>query len=157
VREALWGGPGFDRTSSFYLEISKIMAVRAARAPLRYGRFYFRPVSTDGFSFAVPDRAGGVLAYSRILFDEEIVVVANTDTSASVTVDVVVDQALNPTGTALAVLYGNDPGGVAPGPVHQIDTASVAEVDGSHGTGPLNACRLVLAPMEIKIVSRLAG
>jgi hypothetical protein len=41
---------------------------------------------------------------------------------------------------------------VASGPVHQIDAASVAEVD---GTGLLNACRLELAPMEIKVPGRL--
>jgi glycosidase len=44
VREALWGGPGFDESSPFYQAISDIGAVRTKQAALRYGRFYFRPV-----------------------------------------------------------------------------------------------------------------
>jgi len=42
VREALWGGPGFNEGAPFYHEIQKIAAVRGSHAPLRYGRFYFR-------------------------------------------------------------------------------------------------------------------
>src|SRR5262249_49404534 len=48
VREALWGGPGFNTNSSFYQNIQSINQVRSQRPALRYGRFYFRPVSGDG-------------------------------------------------------------------------------------------------------------
>ena len=44
VREALWGGPGFDTQSFFYRAIERIAKVRSERPALRYGRFYFRPV-----------------------------------------------------------------------------------------------------------------
>jgi glycosidase len=47
VREALWGGPGFNTANPFYVQIQQIAAVRAAQAALRYGRFYFRPISGE--------------------------------------------------------------------------------------------------------------
>jgi glycosidase len=40
VREALWGGPGFNKSSFFYQQIRRIAAVRDARPALRYGRFF---------------------------------------------------------------------------------------------------------------------
>jgi len=43
VREALWGGPGFDQASSFFKTTQAIIAVRDGQAALRYGRFYVRP------------------------------------------------------------------------------------------------------------------
>src|SRR5262249_55928288 len=99
VREALWGGPGFDKTDSFYKEIAQIAAVPGARPALRYGRFYFRPLSaaSDGRTFGVTAFQQGVLAFSRILNDEEVVVVANTnpDTAQGQSVDVIVDGVLN--------------------------------------------------------------
>ena len=119
VREALWGGPGFDsEASTFYTEIQKLMAVRAAYPPLRYGRYYFRPVSTDGVSFSVPADTGSVFAYSRILANQEIIVAANTSTTASATVKVIVDQTLTPDKTSLAIAYSNNP--AAQIPHHQL-------------------------------------
>ena len=67
-----------------------------------------------------------------------------TDAAAVVgdpSIDVIVDQSVTPVGTALAVLYSNAARNAVE-PVRQVDTASVAEVDGSCGSGPLNACRL---------------
>lgn len=154
VREALWGGPGFDPASPFYAEIQKLMTVRAAQPPLRYGRYYFRPVSADGFSFSVPANAGGILAYSRILANQEVIMAANTSTTTPATAAVIVDQTLTPDGTELTIAYSNNPAAQTPAPVHHIVNASVAEVDGSHGTGPLNAVTAVLAPMEIQILTR---
>jgi glycosidase len=59
VREALWGGPGFVEGSKFYGEIQKIAKVRSEQAALRYGRFYFRPLSGDGRNFGISGFPGG--------------------------------------------------------------------------------------------------
>jgi len=56
--------------------IAQIAAVRRENPSLRYGRFYFRPVSGDGQHFGVSTFPNGVLAFSRILMDQEIVIVA---------------------------------------------------------------------------------
>jgi glycosidase len=160
VREALWGGPGFDQTNPFYKEIAQFAAVRGARPALRYGRFYFRPVSaaSDGRTFGVTTFQQGVLAFSRILNDEEVVVVANTNTDPGQgqSVDVIVDGVLNEAGAAFQILYSNKKPSTrtAPGPVRQTGTVTVHEVDGSNGTGPLHVIRVTLQPMEVQILGR---
>ena len=84
VREALWGGPGFATAGdTYYEDVAAIAKIRRECPALRYGRFYFRPVSGDGKNFGVSPYKGGVLAFSRILMDQEILVVANTDTQNS--------------------------------------------------------------------------
>ena len=118
VREALWGGPGFDQTSPFYQQIAALAATREARPALRYGRFYFRPVSADGATFGITTFTQGVLVFSRILNDQEVVVAANTNTASDQgqEVDVIVDGALNADGAAYMVLYSNKPAPTPPGP-----------------------------------------
>src|SRR6185369_9950350 len=80
VREALWGKTdGFDPHQPFYRTIRQLSALRLKHSPLRYGRQYFRPISGDGANFGFSSYTSGVLAYSRLLSDLEVVVVANTD------------------------------------------------------------------------------
>jgi glycosidase len=156
VREALWGGPGFNATSFFYRQIAKLAAVRAARPALRYGRFYFRPVSGDGVNFGFSSFQQGVLAFSRILNDEEVVVAANTNTDPgqSASVDVIVDQTINDVGAAFQILFSNKSAPAAPGPVRPTGAVTVNEADGSTGTGPLHVLRVKLQPMEVQILGR---
>lgn len=156
VREALWGGPGFAQDSSYYQDIGQIAKVRAAQSALRYGRFYFRPISGDGQNFGVSTFPQGILAFSRILMDEEVVVVANTSTTDSRAFDVIVDNTLNQPGDQLTVQYSNKSSFQPPAPVQNkpAGTVSVAETDGSTGTGPLNSIHVTLAPLEVQILSR---
>ncbi len=156
VREALWGGPGFDEQSSFYQHIQQIAAVRAQQAALRYGRFYFRPLSGDGVTFGVSGFPQGVVAFSRILNDQEVVVAANTNPTQAQQLDVIVEVMLSGEGDAFEVLYSNQAGPQAPQPVRVIPqgAATVQEVDGSIGTGPLQVVRVNLRPMEVQILRR---
>src|SRR5580692_4309394 len=103
VREALWGGPGFPQSSTYYQHVSQIAAVRRECPALRYGRFYFRPVSGDGTNFGVSTFLNGIVAFSRILMDQEIVIVANTDTVNASKVFVIVDITLNQPGESFRV------------------------------------------------------
>src|SRR5262249_35279637 len=104
VREALWGGPGFRHDNPFYVAIQAVSAVRASQPALRYGRFYLRPISGDGRNFSVSPFKNGVLAFSRILNDAEVVVVANTNKTTPMSPYVIVEQALNPVGKEMTVL-----------------------------------------------------
>lgn len=154
VREALWGGPGFNSGSKFYLEIQKLAAVRAAQAALRYGRFYFRPISGDQQHFGVSPFPQGVVAFSRILNDQEVLVAANTSTSQNVNLDVIVESTLSAAGDVFEVLYSNQAAPGAPDPVRNLPagTVTVNEVDGSTGNGPLNVIHVHLRPLEVQIV-----
>ena len=156
VREALWGGPGFNEEDTFYQHIRQIAAVRAQQSALRYGRFYFRPLSGDGVTFGVSGFPQGVVAFSRILNDQEVVVAANTNLTQSQQVDVILEIMLSADGDAFEVLYSNQTGFQAPQPVRVIPqgTVTVHEVDGSIGTGPLHVIKVNLQPMEVQILRR---
>jgi hypothetical protein len=131
-----------------------VLRVRAAHAALRYGRTYLRPLSGDGHTFGLSPFQPGVLAFSRILADEEVLVVANTDTQRPNAVDVIVDRTLTPIVTKLQIAYSNKPSPIPADPVRPIDQAQVNEPDGGTGTGPLNAVHVTLQPMEVQILSR---
>jgi glycosidase len=158
VREALWGGPGFDQANPFYRAIQAFSAVRSGRPALRYGRFYFRPVSAvaDGQNFAVTSFQKGVLAFSRVLDDEEVLVAANTNTDPGQgqVVDVIVDANLNDVNTAYQILYSNKPTPTAPQAVRELAHVTVHEVDGSIGNGPVHVVRVTLQPLEVQILGR---
>jgi hypothetical protein len=160
VREALWGGPGFATAGdTYYEDVAAIGKIRSECPALRYGRFYFRPVSGNvgsGNNFGVSPYKGGVLAFSRILMDQEILVVANTDTQSAHTLSVIVDLTLNSAAETLRVLYSNKNTWTAPGNVVQLKAGDVvvAETDGTTGTGPLNCVSVTLAPMEVQIIGK---
>jgi len=156
VREALWGGPGFDEQNDFYQHIEQIAAVRSQQSALRYGRFYFRPLSGDGVNFAVSGFPQGVVAFSRILNDQEVIVAANTNPTQSQQLDVIVEILLSSEGDTFDVLYSNQAAPTAPQPVRVVlqGAATVQEVDGSTGTGPLHVVRVNLRPMEVQILRR---
>jgi glycosidase len=151
VREALWGGPGFKTSGYFYEEIAKIGKVRAEQPALKYGRFYFRPISGDRQNFGPSSFLQGVLAYSRILNEDEVLVVANTSTTQSESPWVIVDGTLHDVGSNFRVLYSNlKP--TSPGAVAQTGAVTVQEVDGTTGHGPLKVLPVTLQPMEVQIL-----
>jgi glycosidase len=152
VREALWGGPGFDPANSFYQQLQRIAAQRAATPALRYGRFYMRPVSGDGQTFGVSPFAGGILAFSRILADCEITVVANTSTSQDLSVAVIVDSELTAPPKTGKLLYSNKLGAAEPATVEPLKNTIVNEADGSITRGTLTAVRVQLQPLEAQII-----
>jgi glycosidase len=90
IRETMFGGKwgAFDTTGlqffndkhPIYQAIAQIAAVRASESTLRYGRQYFRDVSSDGKKFSTPDDKC-MLPFSRILDTEELLVVLNLNQS----------------------------------------------------------------------------
>ncbi len=162
VREALWGkADAFNRGHPFYTTIQRLAATRHEQPALRYGRQYFRPISGDGIHFGISRSTEGVLAFSRILNDQELVVVTNTNTRAGWTGEVIVDLALNPVGATYEVLFTNkiltqngERRGAAPGPVVEKPSGQVEihEVNGSVTRGPARALRVALQNMEIQML-----
>jgi glycosidase len=160
VREALWGKAGaasFDRNHRFYQAIQRLTDLRKKQPALRYGRQYFRPISGNGVDFGISYYPGGVLAYSRILNDQEVVIVANTNTSSGWQGEVIVDYALNLPNEVFEVIYSNQSQHmvIAPDPIFAKASSSVRvnEVDGSQTSGPSRTVRVTLQPMEIQILA----
>lgn len=158
VREALWGKEplAFDRRHPFYVAIRSLSVVRAGQPPLRYGRQYFRPISGDGFHFGISRDAPGVMAYSRLLSDREVVVVANTSTRAGWSGQVIVDASLNPIGSPYQILFSNVDRAAPPRPVaHKPPgTLLIHDVGGAVTPGPARVLAVDLQPMEIQILAR---
>jgi glycosidase len=152
VREALWGGPGFSTETPFYRAVHNIALVRATQPALRYGRFYFRPLSGDGRNFGVSSFSNGVLAFSRILNDAEVLVVANTSKDSPCALHVIVDWNLNPADEQMEVLYSNQTDRTAPPPVQEHANVTVEEIDGTISNGPLRAVQVSLTPGEAQIL-----
>ncbi len=144
VREPLWG-KGFDEHHLYYRTVQTLSSLRCSEPALRFGRCYMRPVSGDAIHFGHSPYPNGVLAFSRILNDREIVVVANTSGSESVEVSVIVDKSLNPDGTQFRVLFSNQPDPVIPKPVVNHGFAQ------THSPASM---KITLHPMESLVLGR---
>jgi glycosidase len=143
VRECLWRDPSVfnrDPQHDYYRLLSALSALRDRHPALRYGRQYFRELTGNDTDFGYSEYCGGILAFSRILNDAELLIVANTNQSETVPVHVVVDRHLNPTGRQMNLLFSNLSVGSAhsPAPVHEASGRSVVPVR--------------LRPMEVQIL-----
>ena len=157
VREALWGkSDAFSQNSSYFRAIQLLSLVRDAQPALRYGRCYFRPISGDGVHFGVSTSAPGIISFSRILSQQEILIVANTQTQNNWAGAVTVDESINPIGKQFRVLYSNQDTFEMPGVVIECPagTVEVAEIDGGVTNGPLHVIAINLRPMEIQILGK---
>ena len=82
VREAMFNfnnktTNSLNKNSRIYSAIAQIASLRNQSRVLKFGRMYTRPTSTDGIRFHFPECKECLLAFSRLLFDEEIVVAFN--------------------------------------------------------------------------------
>lgn len=96
------GRHSFDADSPTYRRVAALAALRNAFPVLRHGRQYLRPVSFLGLPFDVYG-PGEIVAWSRILDDEEALCVLNAHGAAARGADVLVDAALNPPGSSMMV------------------------------------------------------
>ncbi len=108
VRQALWGKPNaFNMDHKFYKAISDISKIRNENPALRYGRQYFRQISNDETNFDISKSVRGVLAYSRILFDTEIIIMINTNVNGNWSGNVTVDFDISPDNSVWNIIYSN--------------------------------------------------
>ena len=158
MREALWGKPcgGFDSSNPIYVALQQVMQIRASRPALRYGRQYFRPLAGDGSNFGLSTYPSGVLAFSRILNDQEVVFVANINRQAGFDGEVIIDINLHNSAVGMKPLFSNlrpvaglanavfnKPGG----------SVTIHEVDGSVTNGPALTVQVQLQPREMQILA----
>ncbi len=97
----------FDAESPAYLRISAMANTRALFPALRVGRQYLRPISFLNLPFAVYNE-GEIIAWSRILDDEECLVVLNPHGTAKRGADILVDAALNPAGSSMTLVLNTE-------------------------------------------------
>ncbi len=110
MREAMFdkaaGGKSLlNQQCRIYQEIAKIAEVMRTRAPLRFGRMYYRQISGNGQDFGFPFGSSYTLAFSRLLYPQEILVAYNV--SGQPRADcVIVDATLHPDPSQMTFLYG---------------------------------------------------
>lgn len=112
VREAMFSleDPGLNalnKTNTIYREIAKLAHLRKEHAALKFGRMYMRESSHDGKNFLLPRHHDCMLAFSRILYDEEMVIVYNDSLINTDEEYIGVDRHLNPEGSAFRFCYGD--------------------------------------------------
>jgi glycosidase len=99
-----FGGPGahvFDPQHPVYTRINEMARLRQLLPVLRHGRQYRRQTSLGGpFEFRGSDQ---LVAWSRILDDEEALCVVNTNGAARRSARIVVDAILNRAGSTMMV------------------------------------------------------
>jgi glycosidase len=158
VREALWGKgkdkpDKFNKDHAFYQAIQKISLIRETEPALRYGRQYFREISQNNYDFNMSADKGGVMAYSRILNDREILIAINTNANNNWAGDVIVDFALNSASPSWQMLYSNVEF-EADRKSKIISKAAVHKINGEWLFGPVRALPLTLDVMEIQILRK---
>lgn len=151
VREALWGAPdAFTTTHPLYRFVRALATLRREEPALRYGRLYFRRISENGIDFGFSYGIGGVVAFSRILADREVLVVANTSPTCAFQGKVLVDTDLNRQPHKYACAISNL-GNIDPGQVQLSPGANLYDQDVIVMTEDSAAVHVKLAPMEVKI------
>jgi hypothetical protein len=98
----------FDPAHPTYRIIAMLTALRRDLPVLRHGRQYPRPIANFGQPFAMAG-PGEIIAWSRILDDEEALCLVNPHGSEARGGDVVVDRSLNHPGDLMAVALQTDP------------------------------------------------
>jgi hypothetical protein len=93
----------FDSQNKTYIRIAAITALRKDYPVLRYGRQYHRPIPIPGQPSGVYG-PGKIVAWSRILDDEEMVCILNAHGEDSCSADVMVDAILNQPGSSMTVV-----------------------------------------------------
>jgi glycosidase len=153
VREALWGKkPKFDNNNVYYKQIQSLARLRKEEAALRYGRLYFRQVSGNGTDFGHSNGSGGILSFSRILSDREVVFIANTGFNKPFKGHVLVDYDLNRETRKMKIAYSNmnKSGSVQsekiPGAVFYDDGGNIS------GKGEAASIAVELGPMEVQVL-----
>ena len=119
IRECMFGGKfGAFRSQNkhffieggLYHEIARVAGLRREHLALTRGRQYLREISTDGKGFGYPFKIGqarmkGVIAWSRIFNNVEIVCAINTDVDEERKTWVTVDEEIHDDGHVLTAIY----------------------------------------------------
>lgn len=109
IREAMFdkntNGSLLNTDCTIYKEIAKIAQVRSATPALRFGRLYFREISSNGTDFGFPFGSSYTLAFSRMLYGREVLVAYNVSDQRR-NDGVIIDSGLHQTGSKMNYIYG---------------------------------------------------
>jgi glycosidase len=151
VREALWGKPNaFDSGHPLYQHLRALSKLRDEQPALRFGRLYFRQVSGNGVDFGDSSGVGGLVAFSRVVSDIEVLLVANTNTIQRFDGFVFQDPDLNRHPRRMHVAHSNR-GNADAAVVRRITNAQFFEGGRLTGSGDVAALPVRLAPMEAQV------
>ncbi len=146
----------FDERHPAYRRIAALAALRRGVPVLRHGRQYLRPISVFGEEFSIRG-PGEIVAWSRILDDEEALCVVNAHGTEPRGGDVLVDASLSPPGGSMTVVLNTAEIAAGPGYVGSHAAGSPAPVqrtgDGKayvalRGLDPSEALVLMTHPPE---------
>lgn len=117
IREAMFDRATLGRNllntdCDIYKKIAQVAEVVRTTPALRFGRMYFRPISGDGVHFGMPFGSSYTLAFSRVLYGQEVLVAYNVAGSKR-NDRVIVDASLHRAGDSMRYLFGNQPPGTA--------------------------------------------
>lgn len=96
-----------NQGSWLFKRISFLAHLRQREAILKFGRMYFRETSENGLDFRFPDCEQCLLAFSRILYQGEILVVYNSSPKNTKEGYVTIDNAINKENLLMECIYGN--------------------------------------------------
>ena len=94
----------FDPNSPSYLRLAALCKVRAETLALRTGRQYQREIRLPGTGFDTPKTGGELVAWSRILSDQEAICIVNPNGIAARGGDIVVSAELWSVGSEFTVV-----------------------------------------------------
>jgi hypothetical protein len=150
------GAHCFDEHHPAFLRIAALCDVRLANPVLRHGRQYLRPIAVPGQGFG-DARPGELIAWSRILDDEEALCVVNSHGErASSPTRVLIGAELNPDRSHLTVLLNTAEAAAGPAftGVHAANsTVPVAWTADGTAYVELGA----LGPSEVVVLSNRPG
>ncbi len=111
VRECLFSLHDYNanvlnQQSSIYKSIAAIANLRKTSPILKFGRMYMKKISADGISFYLPDCPKCTVAFSRVLFNEEILVVYNSSVCDAKVEYIEIDYRINKISKHMKALYG---------------------------------------------------
>ena len=148
-REALWGKPdAFDAGADTFSQVAAISRLRAKEPAIRYGRLYFREVSGNGQDFGHSGGVGGLVAFSRILGDRGVTVVANCSATQTFGGAVLLDRHVPGT---VSVGYSNR-GTTGTSTTSFVPSTRFFERSNLTGSGPAVTAPVSLEPREIQVL-----
>lgn len=124
IREAMFGGHYgafrtcdrhfFNTEHPMYKNVRQINAIRKTYPALSLGRQYLREVAYENYEFVWPQKIGsgrytGVVAWSRILSNDEFVLAMNCHLDQDQEVAIIIDQYLHENIEAFECIYATDP------------------------------------------------
>jgi alpha-amylase len=125
--------------SEIYKAISSIAKFRNNSNVLKFGRMFIREISKDGFNFHLPNCNKCTLAFSRILYNQEIVYVFNSSNCDAKEEFVLVDCQLNRNHKWMTPVYGHK--------------SNVEILHSENPANPVCYIKLYLRPMQLVILT----